>query len=832
MQELLSQLTEAFLAYLGSFENQYAAVAAIHVPQNGVVEPLSRAICKLIYVLCKIRGVKVITRFLNNEPRYLEPMLRAFIDWDSVITANELALLTTGQGHPMTWEERYVILTWLSHLFLAPFDLSSISCDKVPIPHDNLSELIGISEYIPPVALSAISISLKYAVLPGKEREAAVALLARLALRSDMQQLGLLDVLIRWAFGTLNLGLAGSSNLEYTSIGILSFIARLGVLGRVDDLARFMVFIFNGTVALAKGGTQISNTIRSSASARKLVIKIYRSMTILSLALEERLKTHDLSDRTCMILEESIDHFLRSLSDNDTPVRFAASKALSILALKLGPELSSDIVEVVLESLEENIYFEKQDGTLVSAFEVEPTTSHLVKRNTSAVNPNRWQGLILTLGHLLFRRALPSDNLGQVLQSLISGLEFEQRSATGSSIGVGVRDASCFGIWSVARKYPTTEICALDSREVKIGACKDVNALQLLAVELVCAGCLDPSGNIRRGASAALQELIGRHPDQIIEGISVVQTVDYHAVARRTSAICEVTIASAALGGLYWRSLLDGLLQWRGICSIDSRSRAAAASAIGELSVQDGYASIVVVLRRTLQRLLSLPLHAVGPRHGCFLALAAIVDKFLLYPVTHPSADNDALQASLEVSKLWEVLDGPAWPSKDSLTLSELRPDLTAEAVARFLSSLARSSATVYNDWIPETLKLPAHLLQKAVDTLVLCVSRSDDVPIEASCTAASDIFQVLPSTKQMEIVTLWLSNIDASWKSSTGRGQIAALGAVYKQLPSTSEGRNLILNDLLRFTGGEELILKRSSAVKCITTEILPYTGIKFFPT
>ncbi|WEW60973.1 hypothetical protein PRK78_006462 [Emydomyces testavorans] len=828
LQGILSQLTEAFLTYLGSYRHEYASTAAVHVPKDGVVYPVPRAICRLIYTLCKIRGVKVITRFLNNEPKYLEPILLAFIDWDSVVVEEHALSSSAAQGSPLTWEERYVMLTWLSHLFLAPFDLASISSTDIPIPYDNLSALLDLSEYIPPVALSALSIALKYAVLPGKEREAAIAVLARLALRLDMQRLGLLEVLIRWAFSELNLDAGESTTSGYACIGALSFIARLGVLGRVDDLAQFVVFMFERTAALSISGSWASDMILSSAASRKIVIKIFRSIAILALTLEKKLDVANLLDKTSLILEHTIDYFLLALADKDTPVRFAASKALSMVTLKLHPEMASDIVEAVLEALEENVLYEKQDGTLVSRFQLDEIGSGILRQNTSAVNPQRWQGLILTMGHLLFRRALPPGNLGQVLRCLISGLDFDQRTSTGSSVGGSVRDASCFGIWSVARKYSTSELCALDPREVNFRAHKDENVLQILATQLVCAACLDPSGNIRRGASAALQELIGRHPDMVFKGISLVQIVDYHAVARRAKAIREVAKDAASLGKLYWEPLLDGMLQWRGMGSPDSGSRKAAASAIGELAMREGYKSILIVLQQTIQCLSVLSPYAIEARHGCFLSLASILDAFVTHRSMNPGHEDAATQVaselSSEISKLWEILNSPMGPSVDSLTLPELRPDLTAEASAHFLSSLARSCAPVDGNISPTLQSPPQQLLHKAINILNLCVSRGDDISIEASSEAASDLFVLLSPENQMDVVKRWLHNIDASWKSSTGRGQISALGAVYKQIPTANqETRSLIIRALLKSTGEDELISKRSSAVFDLLTGTLP---------
>ncbi|KAI1946891.1 hypothetical protein LOZ12_003264 [Ophidiomyces ophidiicola] len=814
---ILSQLTEAFLIYLRCYRDTCASVSVStsspYISKNEDLEPLSRSICKIIYVLCKVRGVKVITRFLNNEPKYLEPILRAFIAWDDD-TRSELTGLS-----PFTWEEKYVMLLWLSHLFLAPFDLASISSDTVPIPYDNLSAVAGLLDNLPSVTLSALSITLKYAMLPGKESEAAINLLARLALRPDMQKLGLMKALISWAFAILN------SDSVTSALPALLFISRLGVQSRADDLAPYIVSICDTVTRISSDSSNFPKGLLSSASARQAVTKILRSMTILTLTLDERANEAHYSSTTSTILEDSVDYFLITLADKDTPVRFAASKALSMITLKLDPGMASDIVGAILEALEENIFFENCNGTMVSHFQMQQTTPASFKRNTSAVDSQRWQGLLLTLGHLLFRRALPLNQLNQVLQSLIAGLDFQKQSSTGSSIGGSVRDASCFGIWSVARKYSTLELHGLDAQEVKLRPDIDESVLQILATELVCSACLDPSGNIRRGASAALQELVGRHPDTISEGISLVQIVDYHAIARRTKAMDDVTRNAASLGMVYWKSLLDGLLGWRGIESSDPQSRRTAASSVGKLGAQEGYKTILIALRKTVQILSTLSPYAIEARHGCFLSIAALIDTFLVYR-HHPfSCDSDANEIGLEISKLWNIFDNNTGLSTDSLTLPELRPDLTAEASAVLLSSLSRSSAPLDEKTIPTLPGPTASLLDKAVGTLTLCACRGEDVPIEASSKAACDLFILLSSKSQIEVVQQWLHNIQASWKSATGRGQIAAVGSVFKQIPADSEGRCLILNELLRSTAQGELILKRSSAVKYIITGILPYT-------
>lgn len=823
----MSQLDGAFLAYLEQHRDLYASIQD-RDQEDSAIHPLPRAICKLLYVLCKIRGVKVIIRFLNNEPKYLEPLVRAFIAWHGVDSKNPVKSAATGQGDPMVWEERYILLLWLSHLLLAPFDLESISSDDTPIPSDNYTEIPDLPSNLPRVALSVLSIALQYVASPGKEMEAATTVLARIALRLDMQRLGLLSSLVSWAMGILHPN-SEPKHSVFGHIGVLSFVAKVGRLGRAEDLAPYALTIFDRTLKLSPDEPHISNTVKSSAAARELVIKILRTMTTLALSAEYRTMGAISGDQVSRILEDAIDHFLMAIADNHTPVRLAASKALSVVTLRLDSDLASDVIDAVLGSLDENILFEKLDGSLISRSEAENFDPSLRKRNTSVVDPQKWHGLILTLAHLLFRRCPPTGQLPRVLESLVSGLTFEQRFPTGASIGGPVRDASCFGIWSIARKYATAELFHLDAQGVRITPHQgEESVLQTLAVELVCAGCLDSSGNIRRGASAALQELIGRHPNTIQEGISLVQVVDYHSVALRSRAMIEVARDAAGLSSIYWSPLVDGLLQWRGIGSPDTDSRRSAASAIGTLSVRDGYKSICTVLDCLREKLSSLPTNAVESSHGCLLSLAATVVAFLSHKAESPRHTVEIRhdeKAALQISHLWEVLDSL---SRESLRRPDLRPHLAVEAVSRFISSLARASVSGDADEVGVVVPPPSEgQLQVAIEILMLCVSRGEDVPTRASSSAAADLFVLLPDDTQSGVIRKWTDNIQDNWKLLTGQGQIAALGAVFKQVPVTGSQRRIIIEQLFRCMGEEEEIAKRVCAVRCLAQDVLPRIGM-----
>lgn len=809
------------MAYLVKHRAQYRAQEA--QSSRGVsVYPLPRVICRLLYTFCKVRGVKVISRFLNNEPKYLDSMLRAFVEWDAKGSNSSNGVDTESQEQRLLWEERYVMLIWLSHLLLAPFDLSSLSSDDIPIPYDNLHQIGTLPLHTPMLARSILSVALEYINVPGKEREAATALLARVALRGDMQALGLLTGLTQWAFSMIQSTGNEVAPSVYSCIGVLSFIARLAGSGQLEDFAPLLRSVFEKTIAVSNGDSEVSLTIKSSALARKTVAKILRSITVMALSLSERSDSNITDDQLSTILEDAIDHFLVSLADKDTPVRFAASKALSVITLKLDPDMGTEVIEAVIGSLGENILYEKDDGTLMTSFEARMAGLKALKRNLSGVDAQRWQGLMLTLSHLLFRRAPPTNQLHEILQSLVSGLDFEQRSSTGSSVGTGVRDAACFGVWALSRKYTTSELQALQPQPIiAFESQAHVGVLQKLAVELVCSACVDPSGNIRRGASAALQELIGRHPNMITEGIPLVQAVDYHAVARRSRAMIDVAKATASLDLTYWSPLLEALLNWRGIGSPDAESRRHAAKSVGSLGLQEGFKTLKVVLQRLVAKLPRIPRSDVESRHGCFLSLAAVADSFIHEWESTPESRDIPLaqEVSSQVAKLWDIFESRFGPTDDDLTLQNSRPELTVEASSCLIASLCRASERV------SVLGRPSEtIIDRLLKVLSLSVSRTEDISIQVSSDALSTVFPLLSAGKQRETVHTWFSHLRVSVGMPTGRGQILALGAVFKQLQAQDDLQGSIVTELLHCK--DEGIEKRTVAVRCFATGILPYTG------
>lgn len=644
--------------------------------------PLSAAICELLYTFCKIRGEKVVVRFLNAETRNLELLLSAVEAAESTVSDRPTDVHTNSGPAPWTWEERYICLLWLSHLLLAPFDLATIS--SAGTTENEKPEIPGLSwpENLPGVTLRVVPLAVRYLASAGKERDAAKALLVRISMRKDMQELGLLHALVQWALSHLQSSASTTTTSTYHGIGVLSFLGGLLVSSAsTSDMNPYLTKIFRTVQAISEEETPAFKSIRSSALARKIIIKIIRAVTVIALQLKSPLAKHEM-ERTEMV-EATIGHLLEALADNDTPVRLAASKALSIITLSLPPVMATQVIEAVLDSLTHNVLWvantvgEDQGKT----------------RDLSAVNPLEWHGLILTLSHLLYRRSPPPEILSEILHALLIGLSFERRSTSGSSIGTNVRDAACFGIWALARRYSTAELrkVSIPSSHAPKQDDSSLSVIQILATELVVSASLDPAGNIRRGASAALQELIGRHPDTVAEGIAVVQVVDYHAVALRSRAMLEVAPKAALLSKYYQDALLSALLAWRGIGDGDASSRRNAATGIGLLvrgfqvrSAIFQWQKLISLMTSIESQLKSLTHRESDQRHGLLLSMAAVIAS--MPDILNNESLTLALGASPRVRNtiqhIFQIVTMILETAKSS---TDRRTELVAEGVCRII---------------------------------------------------------------------------------------------------------------------------------------------------
>ena len=748
----------------------------------------------------------------------------------------------------MVWQEIFIMLLWLSHLLLAPFDLSSMSSDnagsRLPDPQLHVQILIAI----PPIAERLVHISTYHLSLPSKAREAAGSLLVRLAVRADIRRIGLQKILIDWALSSL---CAESNTAAPTSVygflGVLSFLAAFIVSADNAVLTPFLSRVYNSIQHATSDSSPSSTMINESASARKLLIKVERALAVAAMRTDSKASSDSSPSLGEGALEDIIDHFLTALEDKDTPVRLAASKGLSAIALELEP----DMVEQIIDMIDERLY----EDTSVDDSHDRAGVAETYELDLGAVSASRWHGLIFALSQLIFRGSQPPKLvLGKVMSSFIIALRFEQRTPLGNSVGTSVRDAACFGLWALARRYTTAVINSCEPfRNEKHKAAVlstfldpkkplylsgDVlvpdfvtgapSTLQILANQLVVAATSDPAGNIRRGASAALQEMIGRHPDEIKHGIDLVQVMDYLGIALRSRAMTQIAITVSRFEPIYWRSILDGLLDWRGVRSGDADCRRNAAHAIGLLAHSRGrelVASTISILRRQLY---ASETRRNEERHGLVLALSETVGRWSDMDLKD---EVDLLVTTEgELVKLWLVVSGGSEPKSASdkmLAPTDVKHShsaLTCEAVCSLVAALANCS---FHGKLRHPVPTELH---ECLESLEISLRQSDESVVASTTKAAKALFHIIEPRIQENLVFQWvrlLTEPSSRSRGSTVLGVTAALGAIFQDVHS-SQLQNLIISTLVTLTSSEYDIDLRTTALRSLSSGVLESNGRK----
>ncbi|KAI4199713.1 MAG: hypothetical protein LQ350_004435 [Teloschistes chrysophthalmus] len=670
------------------------------------VQPLPRAICQLVYTLCKVRGAKVITRFFDNDTRFLGRLS---------------GILETGKDS-LSWEERYVILLWLSHLALTPFDLESLSTSETIV---RVFEPTVFS--LPEIAERLLSLARHYISSASNEREAAELLLVRLSLRPDMQQFHLHKHCIDWALLRLT-AMIESANKEMEVYSLLSFLAAFFKRGDTVSVGQFVLPVL----------ASLQKSIHSpeSVMARKRLTKVESALAI------HLLSGSPFVEKQTEELDHLMDHLLMSLQDKESLVRLAASKALSVVAQKLDINMRTQLLEEIIA-----LYHESANST-VSESRSTPSKSDVILNCCLAnVDALQWHGLTLTLAHLLYRHCVPQDKLIAVVSIILRALDFEQRSATGKSTGANVRDAACFGIWSLARKYTTRELLSIPISQFSSGSKTYVTTsiFEILASDLLIRACFDPDGNIRRAASAGLQELVGRHPDEVPRGIELIQIVDYSSVGSRRQAISQVAVSAAALSWLYQSAECEGLFGRWGIYSPDVETRRAIATNIGGLVRRRGPLFISPLLRKHFELSQN---RSADKWHGPYLALATAVEV----DKTTATSGQAILSKKWTKAKLPYLLIENLGVSETDIVAGSKNPELAAEAVCRMI---AVSSSILDNESFQKWEDVSYH-----IRLLHTSLEYYKKLPAYVFKQAADSILSMIDYCMKHDLVNDWLKNI------------------------------------------------------------------------
>ncbi|VVT45198.1 uncharacterized protein SAPINGB_P000670 [Magnusiomyces paraingens] len=407
-------------------------------------------------------------------------------------------------------------------------------------------------------AQRVMDVANKYLGSPGKERDAAALVAARFLARPDAGP---------WleAFAK-----SWESATDYSTrlLGTLATAARLFKL--LDPHTVYNLFCKSGLTLLLD--TDPPKDLAGGTVYERVVVKCLSRIGVALISID------DDGESPAELLDRLVEALFMRLSNPNVLVRHAAAKSIAVISTALPQDLQPDMVIAALD------YF------------VIPQT----EAQMDAVDTAAWHGHLLLLAELV-RRRIEVPDWPRVQEVVEFSLRFTQLRLTRVE-GAGVRDAACFVAWSLFRSQ------------------QFVPQAQNLAGCLVYAACTDSEIGIRRAASAALQEGVGRlAAGAIVGGLEVVQTVDFFALASVERAYLEVLPKAYDLG---YPQLLDYLLE-HGIASHAIHLRRLAARAIAILAKT--YAS--GRLEETVQKLLAQapsPSRYPARFHGVYYALAEL----------------------------------------------------------------------------------------------------------------------------------------------------------------------------------------------------------------
>ncbi|KAK8845579.1 hypothetical protein IAR55_006295 [Kwoniella newhampshirensis] len=503
---------------------------------------------------------------------------------------------------PSAWELRAVLLLWLALLLTVPFDLSALSSSE-PISTviygiDLPSSSLLFSSPSTELAQRVVLLSIPLLHRPGKDGAYSALVLARLFSREDAVHglQGFFD----WARAEIT---EGEREAEASLVAsIFEMLASLPSLLKSKHLSLLENFMNDMLLPHLRG----SRTAAGSGLIRKLAVKAKGRIWLAKIGKGHRAGTTDDDADLPDGLEEELDDLMGGLSDKDTIVRYSCAKYLARLSSLLPPSLSSQIVLATI-----GLFVGTDDEPVVSTSYgaiIDPGGSATLGGSMgfggseTTRGEARWHGVCLALAEMARRGLLDGEAVKGAVDWVVKALTFDLRRAS-HSIGANVRDAAAYLLWSLSRACPPQVIAPYAER---------------MASSLVCVAVFDREVGVRRAASAAFQEGVGRlglYP----EGIDVLAKTDFYSVSVRRMAF---TLAAPAVA--IHKVYRDGMLEHLHHITLrhwDSAMRIQGAAALKSLLESGSEEDLDRSLYREVNELPSLDAINV---HGALLALTQI----------------------------------------------------------------------------------------------------------------------------------------------------------------------------------------------------------------
>ncbi|KAI0632121.1 TBCD protein [Trametes polyzona] len=656
----LERLFEPVVGTLKSHAKKFVSSSSVPVAKWRL-----HRLAGLVYHFIKFRGYKTITRFFPHEIADLGVVL------DYISAPNSPA------QDVAQWALRYVVLLWLSLVCMIPFDLEQF--DESGHVGETASRIEGVAK--------------SFLGRAGVDREGAALLLSRLYMRKDM-----VDRLPNFlSYGTTTV--EGLSD-PFLGMGILRVVCEVTKLGLAEQIQSQRDPILRVTHVLEGNPSLMGNTI-----IRKLRTKIISRVVIRLLPARTRrlrAKGRALTDTGAAgagddpedeidvpeEVETVLEELFKALRDKDTIVRYSAAKGVARICERLPADFAEQVLDQVLE------LFSIHSIAVASIYDM------------PSIAESTWHGACLACAEIARRGLIPDERLSELIGWLSRAIYFDIRKGA-HSIGSNVRDAASYVLWSLARAQ------SLDALKP--------HALNL-ARHLVTVSLFDREIHIRRAASAAFQEYVGR-TSLFPHGIDVLRKTDFYAVGIRRNAFL-VAAPEVAEHEEYRPFLIDHLL------SVTLRHWDPAMRQIGAQSLRAicelDLPKLGPEAASRAAKLLTVP--DSGDVHGALLALTELAAAF------RDSKQSNELEA--ERRKVFAFLS--IVPLK---TIQSPRQELVAEAACRLISTgitlpetqHAQSTVPHWRHVVDSGLKSRSVAVQEAAAAALAAVSRLVD------CSAVVD---------------------------------------------------------------------------------------------
>ncbi|CAG9536202.1 unnamed protein product [Cercopithifilaria johnstoni] len=525
-------------------------------------DDVSNVAFALLAHISKVRGYKVFLSLLPHEMKYMEKVLSS---------------LERYAGSTMDMDSRYILLLWMVILCKNPFNLNKFETKN----GCNILDRI-------------VSITLPYLYLNTDRCQRSAALLLSLVVsRGDARKKYLKNLVGRCVLAIENCEGKWSINSEL--VGSLRLLAAILKKGEREDLL---------TVAdqVLKALHRLGSLEDSDFTIRKLTVKIVQRLGMVFLkpkiakwrydngnrnldfkssgfakcrefnALEVECFADEVYEVPYAELEVVLNTILEALRNRDTDIRWAGAKGVGRIVSRLPRHLANDVL------------------------------CNIIKFNFNLHSGNAaWHGGCLAVAELAKRGFLPLERLPDIVKILLNALVFEEPQGH-HALGASVRDAACYICWSLARAFRPVDL---------------KKYIEQIATCLVCVALFDREVNVRRAASAAFQEIVGRQ-GTFPNGIDILTKIDYFAVGQRCKSYLDISYEIAKYS-MYTPAIINHLVSFK-IIHWDEEIRLLSADALHRLCTLDPSFVSTQVLKKLMPLVSS---ESLVMRQGGVVALAS-----------------------------------------------------------------------------------------------------------------------------------------------------------------------------------------------------------------